>query len=104
MIAFTVFLAGVCTILLVLLLVQDNKNTSLAVENESLTGVRFFVAALDAHCASFSNNLPRYLSIIDDGRNRMSEIYERLVKEKEEASRVSAPILLAEPQKKKVLS
>lgn len=212
MIGFTLFLAGVCTILLVLLLVLDNKITNLVVENESLKrrwdeiidrqqiptaktdqsgplsvdgieravrhmgylpdrsehwirfmaagepyfietsrlpvvflirqfsvdvkdwdmdllkhaahlmsddlimvkatfdddekdpGVRFFVAALDANCASFSDNLPRYLSIIDDGRKRMHEIYERLVKEKEEASRASAPILLAEPQKKKVLS
>lgn len=212
MIGFMIFLAGVCSILLVLLLVLDNKNTNLAVENESLKrrmdeiiyrpqipatttdqsgplsvdgieqavrhmgylpdrsehwirfmaagepyfietsrlpvvflvrqfsvdvkdwdmdllkhaahlmsddlimvkatfdddekdpGVKFFVAALDANCASFSDNLPRYLSIIEDGRKRMHEIYEGLVKEKEEASRVSAPILLAEPQKKKVLS
>ena len=212
MIGFTLFLAGVCTILLVLLLVLDNKITNLVVENESLKrrwdeiiyrpqipvtttdqsgplsvdgieqavrhmgylpdrsehwirfmaagepyfietsrlpvvflirqfsvdvkdwdmdllkhaahlmsddlimvkatfdddekdpGVRFFVAALDANCASFSDNLPRYLSIIDDGRKRMHEIYERLVKEKEEASRASAPILLAEPRKNKVLS
>lgn len=212
MIGFMIFLAGVCSILLVLLLVLDNKNTNLAVENESLKrrrdeiidrpqipatttdqfgplsvdgieqavrhmgylpdrsehwirfmaagepyfietyrlpvvflarhfsvdvkdwdmdlfkhaahlmsddlimvkatfdddekdpGMRFFVAALDANYASFSDNLPRYLSLIEKGRKRILEIYEGLVKEKEEASRVSAPILLAEPQKKKVLS
>ena len=73
-------------------------------DDEKDPGVRFFVVALDANCASFSDNLPRYINIIEDGRNRMGEIYEGLIKEKEEASRVSAPILLAEPQKKKVLS
>ena len=72
--------------------------------DEKEPGLRFLIAATDANNASFSDNLPRYLSIIDDGRNRMAEIYERLVKEKEEASRVSAPILLGESQKKKILS
>ena len=73
-------------------------------EDEQGTGLRFFVAALDANNASFRENLPRYLSIIEDGRRKMNEIYEQLVKEKREAALTVTPFLPAGPQENKVMS
>lgn len=73
-------------------------------EDEQGTGLRFFVAALDANNASFSSNLPRYLSIIEDGRSKMHEIYEGLVKEKRDAALTVTPFLPANPSENKVMS
>ena len=73
-------------------------------EDEQGTGLRFFVAALDANNASFSANLPRYLSIIEDGRSKMSEIYEGLVKEKRDAALTVNPFLPTSTSENKVMS
>lgn len=73
-------------------------------EDEQGTGLRFFVAALDANNASFRENLPKYLSIIEDGRRKMHEIYEQLVKEKRDAAMTINPFLPAGPQENKVMS
>ena len=73
-------------------------------EDEQGTGLRFFVAALDANNARFSANLPRYLSIIEDGRSKMSEIYEGLVKEKRDAALTVNPFLPTSTSENKVMS
>lgn len=73
-------------------------------EDEQGTGLRFFVAALDANNASFSANLPLYLSIIEDGRSKMSEIYEGLVKEKRDAALTVNPFLPTSTSENKVMS
>ena len=73
-------------------------------EDESGTGLRFFVAALDANNKSFQENLTKYISIIGDGRNRMNEIYERLVKEKRDAAMAVSPFLPESKPENKVLS
>ena len=73
-------------------------------EDESGTGLRFFVAALDANNKSFQENLTKYISIIGDGRNRMNEIYERLVKEKRDAAMAVNPFLPESKPENKVLS
>lgn len=74
-------------------------------EEKEKTHLRFLVAALDANDASFCKNLPRYLSIIEDGRRTLNEIYESLVKERQDAAMSLAPLLpSSEPQEKKVLS
>ena len=73
-------------------------------EDEQGTGLRFFVAAMDANNASFEQNLPRYLSLIEGGRRRMNEFYEQLVKEKRDAALTAVPFLPLESQENKVLS
>ena len=73
-------------------------------EDEDGTGLRFFVAALDANNKSFQENLTKYISIIIDGRDRMKEIYERLVKEKRDAALAVNPFLPESKPENKVLS
>lgn len=73
-------------------------------EDEDGTGLRFFVAALDANNASFQENLTKYLSIISDGRQKMNEIYEQLVKDKREAALALNPYLSEPKTENKVMS
>lgn len=73
-------------------------------EDKDGTGLRFFVAALDANNASFQENLTKYISIIDDGRSKMNEIYEGLVKEKRDAALTLNPFLPTNPSENKVMS
>ena len=48
--------------------------------------LRFLVAAIDANNASFRENLTRYVTLINDGRDKMHEIYSKLVKERKGTS------------------
>lgn len=73
-------------------------------EDKDGTGLRFFVAALDANNASFQENLTRYIGIIEDGRQKMHQIYEQLVKEKRDAALTVHPFMPANPSENKVMS
>ena len=73
-------------------------------EDEGETGLRFLVAALDANNASFQENLTRYLSLISDGRQKMNEFYEQLVKEKQDAALALNPFIPKDKTENKVVS
>ena len=73
-------------------------------EDKDGTGLRFFVASLDANNASFQENLTRYIGIIDDGRQKMHEIYEQLVKEKSDVALTVNPFLPENQSENKVMS
>ena len=66
--------------------------------------LRFFVAAMDRNYASFRENLPRYVNLLQEGRNRMGEIYENLVKEKRDAALTVNPVLPQVQPEKKIMS
>ena len=66
--------------------------------------LRFFVAAMDRNYASLRENLPRYINLIHEGRNRMSEIYDNLVKEKRDAALAINPVLPQVQPEKKIMS
>ena len=51
-------------------------------EKPDSTTLRFIIAAMDGNYASLRDNLMPYINIVNDGSRRMSEIYERLVEEK----------------------
>ena len=73
-------------------------------DEDGQTGIRFSVTALDRNYESFRENLVRYIGLINEGRGKMHEIYEKLVKEKrEEALRVT-PFLPTQDPEKKVVS
>ena len=73
-------------------------------EDKGETGLRFLVAALDANNASFQENLTRYLGLIDDGRRKMNEFYENLIKEKRDAALTVNPFTSAGQTESKLLS
>ena len=73
-------------------------------EDKDETGLRFLVASLDANNASFQQNLTRYIGLIDDGRRKMNEFYEGLVKEKRDAALTVNPFLPAGQAESKLLS
>jgi len=56
------------------------------VNDDDAPTLRFLVAALDANNASFQENLTRYVTLINDGRDKMHEIYSMLVEERKETS------------------
>lgn len=66
--------------------------------------VVFYLVAMDRNYASFKGNLGRYLNIIDEGRRRLLDFYEKIEKEESEAlSNVSA-LLPSSNQETKVIS
>ncbi len=73
-------------------------------EDKEETGLRFLVAALDANNSSFKQNLTRYVGLIDDGRRKMNEFYEGLVKEKREAAMTFNPFAPEGKSESKLLS
>ena len=66
--------------------------------------IRFGIAAIDANNASFRENLTRYVTLINDGRDKMHEIYAKLLKERKEASLPVNPYLPAKTPESKVTS
>lgn len=66
--------------------------------------LRFFVAAMDRNYSSLRDNLTRYIGLIYEGKNRMSEIYESLVREKRDAAVTANPFTPASQSENKVLS
>ena len=66
--------------------------------------IRFGIAAIDANNASFRENLTRYVTLINDGRDKMHEIYAKLLKERKEASLPVNPYLPAKTLESKVTS
>ena len=73
-------------------------------EGKEGTAVRFYVTTLDANTASFKHNLPRYISIIADARERMEELYQLKIKERRDAALEAVPFLPDEPADRKVMS
>jgi hypothetical protein len=73
-------------------------------DNKDETGLRFLVASLDANNASFQQNLTRYIGLIDDGRRKMNELYEELVKEKGDAALTVNPFLATGQAESKLMS
>ncbi len=73
-------------------------------DNKDETGLRFLVASLDANNASFQQNLTRYIGLIDDGRRKMNELYEELVKEKRDAALTVNPFLATGQAESKLMS
>ena len=74
------------------------------IEDEESTGLRFLVGALDANNASFQENLTKYLTLISDANRRMHEIYDQLVKDKQDSALSLSPCLPAPKSENKVLS
>ena len=74
------------------------------VDENGGTGLRFFVAAMDRNYSSFRDNLMGYIHLVEDGRQRMNEVYEKLVKEKREAALTVTPFLSAEQKENKIMS
>jgi hypothetical protein len=74
------------------------------VDENGGTGLRFFVAAMDRNYSSFRDNLMGYIHLIEDGRQRMNEVYEKLVKEKRDAALTVTPFLQAEQKESKIMS
>lgn len=66
--------------------------------------MRFFVAARDRNYESFRSNLTPYLSILEEGRRRMNDIYHQLVDAKREATLKAQPVIPSVKQENKVLS
>ena len=54
-------------------------------ENAEETSVRFFVATLDDNNEGFRSNLTAYMALVENGRQKMYEIYEKLLKAGEDA-------------------
>ena len=73
-------------------------------EDKDETGLRFLVAALDANNASFQQNLTRYVDLIENGRRKMNEFYEGLVKEKREAALTVNPFMSSVQPENKIMS
>ena len=72
-------------------------------EDAQRCDLRFFVAALDRNYASLRDNLPRYINLIQEGRSRMAEIYDKLIKEKHNASLAINTELPQVQSKKKIM-
>ena len=87
-------------------LMSDDLITVKAIfyEDAQRCDLRFFVAAMDRNYASLRENLPRYINLIHEGRNRMSEIYDNLVKEKRDAALAINPVLPQVQPEKKIMS
>lgn len=66
--------------------------------------LRFMLTAMDRSYHSFRENLVPYLGIIEDGRARMNEIYEDLVKEKRDAALTIGPVPPQVQPEKKIMS
>ena len=66
--------------------------------------LRFMLTAMDRSYHSFRENLVPYLGIIEDGRARMNEIYEDLVKEKRDAALTVGPVPPQVQPEKKIMS
>ena len=73
-------------------------------EDGAETCLRFLVAALDANNESFKVNLTRYLALIEDGRRKMNEFYDGLLKEKRDAALTVSPFTPAGQSESKLLS
>ena len=72
-------------------------------EYEGTTHLRFFTASRDTTVRNLRENLPAYIDVIDSGQHRMSEIYDELIKERDEPI-TTAPLFPAAPYEKKIYS
>ena len=72
-------------------------------EYEGTTHLRFFTASRDTTVGNLRENLPAYIDVIDSGQHRMSEIYDELIKERDEPI-TTAPLFPAAPYEKKIYS
>ena len=66
--------------------------------------MRFFIAAQDRNYESFRSNLTAYLSILEEGRSRMWDIYNHLIEEKREEAKTVNPIIPSAKTENKMLS
>lgn len=73
-------------------------------EGDNNPVLRFLVAALDRNYASFKENLTTYVRLIEDGRQQMHEVYERMVHEKRDAALTVDPFLSARQKDNKTMS
>ena len=72
-------------------------------EYDEVVHLRFFTASRDNTIRGLRDNLPAYIDLIDEGRRRMSEIYDELIKERDEPI-TTAPLFPAAPYEKKIYS
>lgn len=73
-------------------------------EGDNNPVLRFLVAALDRNYASFKENLTTYVRLIEDGRQQMHEVYERMVWEKRDSALTVDPFLSARQKDNKTMS
>lgn len=73
-------------------------------EDAQRCDLRFFVTAMDRNYSSLRDNLTRYIGLLYEGKNRMNEIYENLVKEKRDVAVTINPFMPANQPENKVLS
>lgn len=72
-------------------------------ESDGVMHLRFFTASRDNTVRGLRDNLPAYIDLIEEGRRHMSEIYNQLVKERNETA-LTPPFFPAAPNEKKLYS
>ena len=72
-------------------------------EFEGTIHLRFFTASRDATVRNLRENLPAYIDVINSGQRRMSEIYDELIKERDEPT-TTTPLFPAAPYEKTIYS
>lgn len=72
-------------------------------EFEGTIHLRFFTASRDATVRNLRDNLPAYVEVINSGQRRMSEIYDELIKERDEPT-TTTPLFPAAPYEKTIYS
>ena len=73
-------------------------------QENGLYDMRFLVASEDRNYPSLRDNLMDYIHLIEDGRIKMSEIYDNLMQKKREAAIGAHPFMPADQTENKVLS
>lgn len=73
-------------------------------DKPDLFNLHFFVAATERTYSSFRENLPVYISLIDESANRLNEIYKDLLEKKKAASIGVHPFMTREQLERKTVS
>ena len=73
-------------------------------DKPDLFNLHFFVAATERTYSSFRENLPVYISLIDESANRLNEIYKDLIEKKKAASIGVHPFMTREQLERKTVS
>lgn len=73
-------------------------------ESPERTSLRFYVVAMDRNYSSFRDNMMAYLGIISDGVQKLRELYDQLMEEKNQPTVPTNPFLPAIQQENKLSS
>lgn len=73
-------------------------------DSPDLFNLHFFVAATERTYSSFRENLPLYISLLDESAHRLSEIYKDLIEKKKAASIGVHPFMTKDQLERKTVS